>query len=100
MHTKYRARGEIWKVKQEVYLLRDQWSILNSTGSSAGLKYPETTQIVHLGTIVEEPKCGKIELGACLGSPDCSGPDTLILFSSVWGSTWAYTPQVASTAKH
>lgn len=51
------------------------------------VKYPETTQIVHLGTIVEEPKCGKIELGACLGSPDCSGPDTLILFSSVGVST-------------
>lgn len=46
------------------------------------VKYTEIAQRAHLGTTVEEPKYGKIELWVCLASPDCSGPNTLI-FSSV-----------------
>lgn len=55
---------------------------------------------VHLGSTVEEPTHGKSELWVHLGSPYCSGPNKLILSSSVWDSTWACTHQGAGATKH
>lgn len=86
--------------KQDVYLLKDPCDVLTLIILTAGLKNPDTTKAVHLGSIVEEPTDGKTELWVRLGSPDCSGPNTLILSSRVWGFTWACTLQGASTTKH
>lgn len=92
--------------KQDLYLLKDP--CLNCVTS----KCPELdyfncrTEIsrhvkpVHSVSTVEEPTRGKTELWVCLGSPDCSGPNTLTLSPSVWVPPGPALHQGAGTTKH